>query len=192
MPIQLFKTNIYGLTLVSPYTFNDERGCIKKYFEEETFEKGNLSFRFSESIIIMSHFGVLRGLHYQMSPSQSRLVSILKGIVFAVTVDLRCDSKSFGKYETFYLSDNDNKAIYIPENFAFGALTLYEDTLLSYQCSGKYIYENNNGIVWNDKILSIPWPIDKLNGFPIIISKKDKELQSFDEFNSRLKGVNND
>jgi dTDP-4-dehydrorhamnose 3,5-epimerase len=183
MPIQLSKTSISELTLIIPHKFSDERGFIKKYFEESVFAENKLPYCFSECNVIMSHYGVLRGLHYQHNPSQGKLISVLKGYIFMVAVDLRYNFETFGKYETFYLTDDNDIAVYVPENFAIGTLSLYDaGSLVSYQCFGKYIPENNNGIVWNDKTLNIIWPIDKLNAASLIVSDKDKKLQTFEEF----------
>jgi dTDP-4-dehydrorhamnose 3,5-epimerase len=185
MPLLFSETNISGLMVITSHQFKDERGAINKYFEKDAFWENGLSTNFSEFNLIKSHKGVLRGLHYQSSPSQSRLLYAIAGSVFYVVLDLRSDSCTFGNYETFYLSDDQNKAIFIPENFAVGSLSLVENTLVSYLCAGPYIPDNGGGIIWCDKDLNIPWPENILNT-PLIISEKDKNLQTFQQYNELL------
>jgi dTDP-4-dehydrorhamnose 3,5-epimerase len=123
----------------------------------------------------------LRGLHYQNVPSQERLVFIAMGSVFIVAVDLRKTSRTFGRHECFNLSAGQDKAVYIPGLFALGVLSLEENTVLCYNCTGDYLPEKCGGIIWNDRELNIPWPIDKLDS-PLLLSEKDRKLQNFFDF----------
>jgi dTDP-4-dehydrorhamnose 3,5-epimerase len=182
MPLLFSETTISGLMIITPHQYKDERGGIDKYFEKDAFEENGLPTNFSEFNLIKSHKGTLRGLHYQSSPSQSRLLYVVTGSVFYVVIDLRKDSCTFGKYEIFYLSDDKNKAIFVPEDFAVGSLSLKDNTVVSYLCAGPYIPSNNGGIVWCDRDLSIPWPKNILDA-PLIISEKDKNLQTFKQYN---------
>jgi dTDP-4-dehydrorhamnose 3,5-epimerase len=97
-----------------------------------------------------------------------------------VAVDLRSDSLTFGKYKTFRLKEKEHIAVLIPAGFAHGFLSL-EDSIFSYQSIGTYVPENCSGIIWNDKELNIPWPVDEIK-CPLIISEKDKVLQTFLEY----------
>jgi dTDP-4-dehydrorhamnose 3,5-epimerase len=184
MAFSFLETGISDLIIIVPHQFRDNRGCYTKYFEKEEYKKRGLFVDFSESSEILSYKGTLRGLHYQDNPSQGKLIHVVIGSIFDVAVDLRKDSATFGKYECFVLQGNENKAIYIPENFAHGFLVLEDKTIFSYQCTGKYVPENCDGIIWNDKELDIPWPVDVI-GVPIRISEKDKILQTFKQFNKR-------
>ena len=113
---------------------------------------------------------VLRGLHLQLKNSQAKLITVLSGKIYDVSVDCRKNSKTFGKYFSMYLSEKDNKSLLIPEGFAHGFCTLTDDVILHYKCS-KYRHVNSEtGILWNDKDLKIRWPIKKP-----IVSKKDSQ-----------------
>jgi dTDP-4-dehydrorhamnose 3,5-epimerase len=187
MAFEFFETGIPDLTVIAPHQFNDERGAYVKYFEENAFLEKRLPVNFSEITDIVSRKGALRGLHYQDNPSQGKLIHVARGAVFDVALDLREESPSFGKYETFYLYGNQYKAVYIPERFAHGFLVLEDDTVFSYQCAGKYVPENCGGIIWNDKTLNIQWPIEKVSS-PLILSEKDQKLQTFDQYRKNREG----
>jgi dTDP-4-dehydrorhamnose 3,5-epimerase len=186
MAFSFFETSISDLTIIMPHQFQDERGYYVKYFEKDEYERKGLPTNFSESSEIISCKGTLRGLHYQNNPSQGKLIHVVTGSIFDVSLDLRRNSATFGKYECFILRGNENKAIYIPENFAHGFLVLEDDTIFSYQCTGKYVPENCGGIIWNDKILNIHWPEEKVD-LPLIISNRDKSLQTFSQYRKTIK-----
>jgi dTDP-4-dehydrorhamnose 3,5-epimerase len=182
MSLLFSKASISGLVHITPHCFDDERGSFRKYFERNAFRKHDISAEFTELNVMKSYKkGILRGLHYQDTPSQARLFYVIMGSVFYVALDLRKDSNSFGNYEYFRLSGDCPEAVYIPENFAHGVLTLEDNTIVSYQSDGKYIPEKCGGILWNDSTLSIPWPIDTL-AVPLILSEKDRKLQKFNEY----------
>jgi dTDP-4-dehydrorhamnose 3,5-epimerase len=175
------ETGIKGLLVIKPHQFSDERGFYNKYFEKDIFKKLGLPSDFSEFSEILSRKGTIRGLHYQNNPSQGKLIHVVTGSLFDVSVDLRRNSETFGKYKYFILRGDQEQAVYIPENFAHGFLALEDNTIFSYQCIGKYVPENCGGIIWNDKELNIPWPLDIID-VPILISEKDKNLQTFDQY----------
>lgn len=184
MPFQIKKTRIDGLMIVSPHCSIDERGCYKKYYEESVFASFGLPVKYGESSDIISHKGVIRGLHYQTECSQGKLLHVIRGEIFDVALDLREQSKTFGQYEVFYLREQSDELLYIPEGFAHGFLALKENTVFSYQCTGKYVPKACGGIIWNDKKLNIPWPLNQVDS--IILSEKDKALQTFEEYQNKL------
>jgi dTDP-4-dehydrorhamnose 3,5-epimerase len=186
MAFSFFETSISDLTIILPHQFRDERGCYTKYFEKNEYKKRGLPTDYSESSEIVSCKGTLRGLHYQNVPSQGKLIHVVIGSIFDVAVDLRKDSATFGKYECFVLRGNENKAVFIPENFAHGFLVLEDNTIFSYQSTGPYMPENNNGIIWNDDELGINWPLDELDS-PLIVSEKDRKLQTFADYRLSVK-----
>jgi dTDP-4-dehydrorhamnose 3,5-epimerase len=126
--------------------------------------------------------GVIRGLHFQRVVEQPKLVRCIKGKIFDVVIDIRKTSKNFGKIYTTILDDKNNLSLLIPKGFAHGYLVL-EDSIVSYKCSEKFIGEYDDGIVWNDLTLNIPWPIDLVQD--IILSEKNKKLQTFEKFSKR-------
>lgn len=162
---------IRGLYVITPHLFTDFRGDYKKVYEKGAYSAHGISQAFSETSEIVSGKGVCRGLHYQTVDSQAKLVHVIKGKLFDVAVDLRPDSETFGQWAGYLLSGDDNKAIFIPEDFAHGFLVLEDQTIFTYQCSGTYRPEYCGGIMWNDSDLSIDWPLTKEE---IILSEKDK------------------
>lgn len=173
------ETEIQGLMIIQLHIFSDIRGDYKKIYEENKYQTHGIVEQFTETSEIYSHKGVLRGIHYQTKYSQAKLLHVIKGKIFDVAVDLRKDSVTFGKWKSFVLSENDNVAIYIPQQFAHGFLALEDNTIFSYQSSGLYCPEYCGGILWNDKDLSIPWPQLDVD---YILSEKDKNNISMKEY----------
>jgi dTDP-4-dehydrorhamnose 3,5-epimerase len=188
MSINFNKTNIFGLIIINAHQYDDDFFSLKKFFQKDVFEKINMPTDFREASIISYKRGTLRGLHYQKNPSQGKLIYIISGVLFVVALDLREESERFGQYEKTTLVSEQSNAVYIPENFATGILSLTDNTIISYNCTGEYIPENCGGILWNDPELNIPWPIDKLDS-PVLLSEKDKKLQTFYEYQVKKKYV---
>lgn len=162
---------IRGLYVITPHLFTDFRGDYKKVYEKGAYSAYGIIQEFSETSEITSNKGVLRGLHYQTRDSQAKLVHVIKGKIFDVAIDLRPNSKTFGEWASFLLTEADNKSVFIPENFAHGFVALEDNTIFSYQCSGVYRSEYCGGIMWDDSDLSIDWPLAKEE---IILSEKDR------------------
>ena len=121
-------------------------------------------------------------MHFQLDKQQSKLVRCIKGKVYDVIVDLRKDSPTFGQWRGFELSENNRFELYIPEYFGHGYLVL-EESVVSYKCGEVFYPEGDSGIMYNDPDLNIDWPFDKIGGIEnLIISDKDKELMSFEEY----------
>jgi dTDP-4-dehydrorhamnose 3,5-epimerase len=184
MPLDFISTSIFGLTIITAHHYNDVSFSLRKYFQKDLYKEAGLPINFSEANIVTYKKGVLRGLHYQNVPSQGKLVFVAAGSAFIVAVDLREGSKTFGKYECFNLSGEQDRAVYIPELFAFGVLSLEKNTVFCYNCTGEYLPEKCGGIIWNDGELNIPWPVDALET-PPTISKKDRNLPTFAQYRER-------
>ena len=178
MSILFHKTPIPDLFLITAHQVNDERGYLTKYYDKDIYKENGLTPCFCETAEIMSRKGVLRGLHYQINPSQARLIHVASGLIFNVSLDLRKTSATFGKYECCYISKD--KAVFVPEEFANGFLAM-EDSIVVCHYSSKFISENCDGIIWNDTELGIPWPLQELNE-TLYISEKDKKLQLFSQY----------
>jgi dTDP-4-dehydrorhamnose 3,5-epimerase len=179
MPIIFKETAISGLFIISAHQVADDRGYFLKYFEKQAFLERNLPVDFSDLCEIMSVKGSLRGMHYQSGPSQGRLIQVISGTIFNVALDLRNASSTFGKYECSTLLKG--MAIFVPENFSNGILALEDNTITTCHFTGAFVAENCGGIFWNDRELNIPWPIGTL-GVPVVISEKDKKLQTFEQY----------
>ena len=144
--------------------FFDKRGFFQEIFLKIKF---NLSIKFTA--IAKSKKNVIRGLHFQSSYSQAKLITVTHGKIFDVAVDLRKNSKTFGKYFSIEISQKDDFSFYIPENFAHGFLCLSKKCAVYYKCTNYREKNSEKTILWNDKNLGIRWPIKKP-----ILSKKDK------------------
>ena len=184
MAIKFVDTRISGLKIIIPNLFEDNRGNYTKIYEKSCFAEHGISCSFSETSEIVSHRGVLRGMHYQTVDSQAKLVHVIRGMIYDVAIDLRPNSTTFGKYEGFFLEGNDEKIVYIPEGFAHGFLALEENTIFTYQCSGVYRPEYCGGIIWNDPDIGIRWPTAQID--KIILSEKDQHNLRFVDFKKML------
>ena len=158
-----FKTKFKGLLLYKTKIYNDKRGNVREAFKKSLLKK-NLFL----SIVSKSKKKVIRGLHLQIKKPQDKFIGVIKGKILDVVVDLRKNSKTYGKFFSIKISHDSNYSIYIPPGFAHGFLCLSRSCAVYYKCTN---YRNKNSeqtIKWNDKDLKIKWPIKNP-----IISKKD-------------------
>ena len=177
--MEVKKTKINGVFLLKPQIFEDNRGYFFESFNANKFnEATDLNVQFVQDNQSLSSKNVLRGLHFQHPPfAQSKLVSVIKGEVLDVVVDIRKDSVTYGEYIAEYLSEENHHQLYIPEGMAHGFLTLKNHTIFSYKCSNYYHKDSEDGIIWNDSNLNIKWNIKKP-----LVSEKDQLVQNFSSF----------
>lgn len=187
MSFQFIKTDLEGLIVVQPHMFPDDRGIYKKYYEKYIFAEHGIHCEFTESSDLHSKKGALRGIHYQTEESQAKLIHVIKGVLFDVALDLRKESPSFGKYHTELMKAEDHKIIYIPEGFAHGFISLVDNTIFSYQCSGRYMPEACGGIRWDDPELNIPWPLEEYAIKEVIATEKDKTWPGLAEYKEKMR-----
>ncbi len=173
------KTSIEGVYIIEPQVFDDERGYFMETYQKEEFSKAGLDFEFVQDNQSKSKKGVLRGLHFQYTQPQGKLVRVISGEVFDVAVDLRKDSPTYGKSEGVILSSENKLQFYIPEGFAHGFVVLSDEAEFTYKCTDFYKANDEGGIKWDDPDLNIDWPIDDIN--EIILSDKDKKLKPLKE-----------
>jgi dTDP-4-dehydrorhamnose 3,5-epimerase len=177
------KTSMEGAYLIDSFSACDSRGYFVKDFEKDVFAGNGLDLDFYESFESYSIRDVIRGLHFQTSRPQAKLVRAITGEIFDVIVDLRAGSETFGRWEGFRLTEANRRSIYVPGGFAHGFGVLSDSAIVSYKCVGKYDKESDTGIVWNDRDIDISWGI----GNPIV-SEKDRGLMSFREFCEKTGG----
>jgi dTDP-4-dehydrorhamnose 3,5-epimerase len=170
------KTNIEGVYIIEPKVFGDNRGYFMETYSEHDFFEAGLKYKFVQDNQSKSKKGVLRGLHFQKTFPQAKLVRVIKGEVFDVAVDLRKDSKTYGKWVGVILSEENKKQFMIPRGFAHGFLVLSDIAEFTYKCDEFYHPEDEGGIMWNDKDVNVIWP--KIEG-EILLSEKDKLHPSF-------------
>lgn len=182
MAFEFYKTEIDGVVKIRPHLYYDDRGLYKKYYEKYIFKENGIDREFTESSDLYSRKGALRGLHFQSEHAQAKLIHVIRGELFDVALDLRKDSPTFGKYHTDLLSEDKEEVLFIPAGFAHGFISLTDNTIFSYQCSGKYAPETDRGIIWNDPDLAIPWPLEEYGIKEIIATEKDRNWPTFAEF----------
>ena len=170
--MKIINTKFKGLKIYKKDTFKDSRGFFRELFLYKTLKK-----KFPFDVMSFSKKNVLRGLHLQFQKPQGKFVTVLRGKIFDVAVDLRKNSQTYGKYFSIVLSEKENSSLYIPEGFAHGFCSLSNNTIMHYKCTNYRDKKSEVGILWNDKDLKIKWPIKKP-----ILSTKDKNNLYFKEF----------
>jgi dTDP-4-dehydrorhamnose 3,5-epimerase len=175
--MQFLKTKLPGVFEIIPRIFEDDRGYFYETYNIELFKANGIPEEFLQDNQSFSKKGVIRGLHFQRAPfAQGKLVRVIKGAVLDVVVDIRPESPTFGKYESFLLTEENKKMVYLPEGFAHGFSTL-EDAIFSYKCTNVYHKASEGGIIYNDPDLNIDWQVSNP-----VVSDKDLELPSWKEF----------
>ncbi len=163
--MKLIKTKIKGLKIIRSKVYKDKRGFLRETFRKNIVN--NMDFPFD--IMSYSKKNVLRGLHFQSKNPQAKIITVTYGKILDVAVDLRKNSKTFGKYFSLIISHDDDFSFYIPKNFAHGFLCLSEKCTINYKCSDYRNSKFEQTLNWNDPDIKIKWPIKKP-----ILSKKDK------------------
>ena len=171
--MRIKSTKFLGLKIVQSKCFKDSRGLFKEDYKKKFFKGKNFVFGCTS----VSKKNVIRGLHLQTKFSQEKYVSVLKGAIMDVVLDLRKKSKTFGKHFKIILSDKNAKSIFIPAGFAHGFLGLQKENIIYYTCTNYRSAKHEVGLLWNDKELKIKWSVKKP-----IISKKDKKNLKFSMF----------
>ena len=171
--MKIISTKFSGLKVIQSKSYKDNRGLFKEDYKKKFFKNKNFVFGCTSS----SKKNVIRGLHLQTKYSQEKYVSVLKGAIIDVAVDLRKKSKTYGKHYKIILSDANAKSIFIPAGFAHGFLALKKENIIYYTCTNYRSAKHEVGILWNDKDLKIKWPIKNP-----VISKKDKKNIKFTDF----------
>ena len=170
------KTKFKDLFLINNVSFKDNRGYFRELLKEKDLNK-----KFPFLVMSFSKKKVIRGLHLQTKNSQGKFISVLKGKIFDVVVDLRKKSKTYGKSFSVILSEKNAKSIFIPPGFAHGFCTLSDENYIVYSCTKYRDAKHETGIRFDDKDLKIRWPIKNP-----IISKKDINNLSFNEFKRKF------
>ena len=171
------ETAIKDVVIIEPKKYGDNRGYFMETYKEEDFKKAGLNYKFVQDNQSKSKKGVLRGLHFQKTFPQAKLVRCIEGEVFDVCVDLRKNSSTYGKWEGVVLSAEKGNQFMIPRGFAHGFVVLSETATFCYKCDEIYHPEDEGGIMWNDPEVSIDWPFEG----EVLLSEKDKLHKSLKE-----------
>jgi len=162
--MKIKNVNISGLKIIKTKMFFDKRGFFKEIFKNNLIKK---NFKFD--VMSLSRKNVIRGLHIQIKKPQAKVITVVSGKIMDVAVDLRKNSKTFGKYYSLIISDKSEYSFYVPEGFAHGFLCLSDKCVVHYKCSEYRHKESETTLNWRDQTVKIKWPIKKP-----ILSKKDK------------------
>jgi len=165
-----------GLKLVKPRIFEDDRGLFFESYREDRYREAGIDARFVQDNHSRSRRGTLRGLHFQTSPGQAKLIRMASGEIFDVAVDIRPHSATFGRWEAVRLDARDHHQLYIPVGFAHGFCVLSETADVLYKVSSHYDPSTESGFRWDDAEVAIPWPV----ATPLV-SRRDAEAMSFAE-----------
>lgn len=171
------ETGIEGLYIVEPTVYGDHRGYFFESYNEEDFRAAGLDYKFVQDNQSASRKGVLRGLHFQKTYPQTKLVRVLSGEVFDVAVDLRANSDTYGKWVGVVLSGENKKQFLIPKGFAHGFVVMSDFAEFAYKCDEFYHPEDEGGLLYNDPDVGVEWP----DVGELILSEKDKKNPTLKE-----------
>jgi len=181
--MKVTKTKLDGCVIIEPQTFGDERGFFMESFNAERYRKeAGIKLDFIQDNYSRSCKNVLRGLHFQKSKPQGKLVSVISGSVIDVAVDIRPESLTLGLWVSVLLSAENKRQFWVPPGFAHGFCVLSDSADFQYKCTDYYDPLDESGIIWNDPTLNINWGVDNP-----MISEKDKLQKSFHEVLKEMK-----
>ena len=177
--MKIVNTKFQGLKIIKGINYYDNRGYFRETFKNSFFQNKKFIFW----CMSKSKKNVIRGLHLQKKFRQDKFVSVVKGKIFDVVVDLRKKAKTYGKKYSIILSEKNSTSLFIPAGFAHGFCTMAKENLVFYGCTNYRSKNDEIGILWNDSELKIKWPIKNP-----IISQKDRKLRTFHDFKKFYKG----
>ncbi len=179
MGFEFTELELKGAYLISNFYAGDNRGGFTKTFEKDIYSDAGIDFNLNETFASMSSKNVVRGLHFQFGNPQAKIVSVIAGAVWDVIVDLRAGSQTFGKWDAYELSAKNHRGLYVPRGFAHGFASLEDNTVMLYQCDGKYNAETDTGIRFDEPEIGVEWPINMDDS---IHSERDLKLMNWREY----------
>ncbi|QCJ44756.1 dTDP-4-dehydrorhamnose 3,5-epimerase [Bacillus sp. S3] len=185
--MNIVETTLPGVKIIEPKVFGDQRGWFTETYNESIFKEAGINIRFvQDNHSFSATKGTLRGLHYQFNPkAQTKLVRCTKGSIFDVAVDIRKGSPTFGRWFGLEMTAENNKQLLIPKGFAHGFMTLTDDVEVQYKVDELYAPECDRGIIWNDPMIGIEWPIEL---YPVLSAKDEKAPLLADADNNFIYG----
>ena len=174
------ETKLAGVLIFEPKVFGDSRGFFKETFQSERYREAGIEYTFVQDNYSRSQKGVLRGLHFQITKPQGKLVSCPKGAVFDVAVDIDPESTTYGQYVGVELTEENHKQLWVPPGYAHGFCVLSETADFQYKCTDYYDPSDEGGVIWNDPDVAIEWPIANPS-----LSSKDALLPTLSELNAK-------
>lgn len=179
--MKIIETPLPGLRIIEPRVFGDERGYFLETYQHERYREAGIERPFVQDNHSRSRKRVLRGLHFQKTHPQGKLVFVSAGAIFDVAVDLRKNSSTFGQWHAAVLSGQNHYQLWVPPGFAHGFCVLSEQADLMYKCTDYYHPEDEGGIIWNDPDIGIKWPVENP-----IVSEKDLKNPTLDRVSRGL------
>ncbi|NLY13348.1 MAG: dTDP-4-dehydrorhamnose 3,5-epimerase [Gammaproteobacteria bacterium] len=168
--MNVIDTLLAGVKIIEPKVFGDHRGFFKETFSAERYaQMAGISQTFVQDNHSRSRKGVLRGLHFQKSKPQGKLVSVIRGAVYDVTADIDPSSATYGQYVGVELSEDNHRQLWIPPGYAHGFVVLSDEVDFVYKCTDYYDPADEGGLAWNCPVLNIAWPLKDVQ-----LSEKDK------------------
>lgn len=180
MKIEVMPTSIEDVALIHNQSFEDERGFFVEIYRQDIFEEHGLPTNFVQMNHSRSSKDILRGLHFQWEPPMGKMMRVTVGRAFLVAVDIRCDSKTLGKWYGIELSESDRTQLWAPAGFARGFCVLSDFAEIQYLCTGVYNHKAESGIRWDDPDIGIEWPIRNP-----VVSDKDRGAGTLSEWLAR-------
>jgi dTDP-4-dehydrorhamnose 3,5-epimerase len=175
--MNVIQTKLKDCVIIEPKVFGDHRGFFLETFQADRYrEQAGITLPFVQDNHSRSAKGVLRGLHFQKTKPQGKLVRVVGGEVYDVAVDIRQGSPSFGRWEGVILSEENKRQLWVPPGFAHGFLVLSDTADFEYKCTDYYDPSDEGSLVWNDPAMAITWPLDKPT-----LSDKDSKAPNFAE-----------
>jgi dTDP-4-dehydrorhamnose 3,5-epimerase len=158
--MNVVETKLHGCVIIEPKVFGDERGFFLETFQADRYaDLAGISLPFVQDNHSRSSKGVLRGMHFQKTKPQGKLVRVVRGEVFDVAVDIRQGSPTYGQWEGIILSEENKRQFWVPPGFAHGFVVLSDTADFEYKCTDYYDSSDEGSVLWNDPNLDIPWPI---------------------------------
>jgi dTDP-4-dehydrorhamnose 3,5-epimerase len=179
--MQFDRTDIPEVIVIKPRVYSDQRGFFAESYRKSHFRENGIDNDFVQDNLSRSTRGTIRGLHYQLINPQAKLVSVTRGRVLDVVVDVRKGSPTFGRYVTEELTSDNKWMLYVPEGFAHGFCVLSDEADFYYKCSDYYNPDGERGIAWNDPDIGIEWPVSD----PPVLSERDSRLPRLKEMDDR-------
>lgn len=177
--MEYIPTEIKDVLLIKPSIFEDKRGYFFESFRQSILREQGIDVQFVQDNVSWSQMNTLRGLHYQIENSQDKLITVLKGEIMDIAVDLRKNKSTFGQHVGRVLSSQNHHQLFIPKGFAHGFSVLSDQALVYYKCSDYYNPEGERGLKWNDPDLNIEWKVNDP-----IVSEKDQQHPRLKEITS--------
>ncbi|GAB2190880.1 dTDP-4-dehydrorhamnose 3,5-epimerase [Sessilibacter sp. MAH2] len=178
--MEILTTKLEGVVIIEPKIFGDERGFFLETFQKDRYKDlAGIHLEFVQDNHSRSSKGVLRGLHFQKSKPQGKLVRVVRGEVYDVAVDINPASPTYGQYEGVILSETNKRQFWVPPGYAHGFVVLSDTADFEYKCTDYYDPSDEGGIIWNDPDVGIDWPI-----LDPKLSEKDSILPTLKELNA--------